>query len=114
MPIKRSNISWTDYSGGDANFVLGCQEVSPGCARCYAAAIAKRGGWDFHNVRIFPEKLKRLEKASLGQQFDWEVYPRRGYDARPMVFVCDMSDLFHKDVPDEFILEALADDEKTQ
>ena len=29
--MKRSDITWTDYSGGDANFILGCTRASAAC-----------------------------------------------------------------------------------
>lgn len=101
MPTpKRSKISYCDYSGGDLNIVLGCTPVSAGCANCYARRIYERFGKDFSKVTIYPEKLARL--------FRWRPKPpyRRGPGTRPVAFVCDMSDLFHEAVPDEFIRQA--------
>jgi len=101
MPApKRSAIGYCDYSGGDLNFVLGCTPVSAGCANCYASRIYERFGKDFSKVTIYPDKLKRLTK--------WQPKPpyKRGPGSRPLAFICDMSDLFHQDVPSLFILSA--------
>ncbi len=103
----RSKISWTDYSGGDANFVTGCTPVSPGCANCYARAIYERFGHDFSLVEWHTDKLLRLaawrpanfvSKRDNPQQAD-RVWP-------PTVFVCDTGDLFHEDVPVAFMVQA--------
>jgi len=102
MPApKRSKIGYCDYSGGDLNVVLGCTPVSAGCANCYARRIYERFGKDFTQVTVYPEKLERLLK--------WQPKPpfKRGPGSRPLAFVCDMSDLFHADVPRTFILIAI-------
>ena len=90
-----TKIEWTDDTW---NPVTGCTKVSQGCKNCYAerlwpkvaGAEAKRTGEPpraFTNVRCHPERLD----APLR----WRK-PRR-------IFVNSMSDLFHEDVPDEFI-----------
>lgn len=100
---RKSKIAWTDYSSGDANFTWGCTPTSAGCAHCYAAALAQRWGRDFSKVEVDEDKLARLRR--------WrptEILYKRGLaSTRPMVFVCDLSDLFHPDVPDLFIMAAL-------
>ena len=70
------------------NPVTGCTKISAGCKNCYAERIAKRF-WDhpFSEVREHPERLEEIRK--------WKK-PRK-------IFVCSMSDLFHKDVSDDFI-----------
>lgn len=92
----RSSIEWTDATW---NPVRGCTKISPGCAHCYAATFAERfRGVTGHpyeqgfDLRLVPEKL--LEPMGWAQ-------PR-------MIFVNSMSDLFHEDVPDDYI-EAVAD-----
>lgn len=86
-----STIEWTDATW---NPVTGCTRVSSGCDHCYALAFAERfRGVPGHpyeqgfDLRLWPERL------SLPTQ--WKK-PRR-------IFVNSMSDLFHKDIPDEFI-----------
>lgn len=81
---KEGGISWTDATW---NPTTGCTKVSAGCTHCYAERIDKRFGRDFSKIELH---LKRLEHP-----LHWKK-PRR-------IFVDSMSDLFHKDVPDEFI-----------
>ena len=100
--VKRSRIGWTDFSGGNLNFVIGCTPVSTGCANCYARRLYERWGKDFSKVVIYPEKLEGLKTQAFPQDGN-----RRGPGKRPMCFIVDMGDLFHEKVPDEFILEAL-------
>jgi protein gp37 len=104
MVIRRSNIGWCDFSGGDANFVIGCTPLSEGCRNCYARRIMERAGRDFSRVQLYPDKLQRL----AGTRFEENGAPfRRGAGSRPIVFTVDMGDLFHRDVPDGFILQAV-------
>ncbi|RKN61901.1 phage Gp37/Gp68 family protein [Streptomyces klenkii] len=91
-----SKIEWTDATW---NAVTGCTKVSPGCDNCYAETFAERWrgvkGHHFENgfnVTLRPERLALPLK--------WRK-PRR-------VFVNSMSDLFHKDVPDEYIARVFA------
>lgn len=100
-PPRRSKIGYTDYSGNDLNFVLGCTPVSEGCRFCYSKAIYDRFGKDFSQVTVYPEKLERLLK--------WQPKPpyKRGPGSRPLAFVVDMGDLFHEDVPDDLIYRFL-------
>jgi protein gp37 len=101
----RSSIGWTDYSGGSFNFVLrgarqGECECSPGCANCYALVLRKRGEGVPEETTCSTEKLSLLRRIKLSE--GCAPY-RRGKGSRPLAFVCDMGDLFHKNVPDEFI-----------
>jgi len=100
--VKTSTIGWTDFSGGDLNFITGCTPVSEGCAHCYARAIYERFGRDFAKVTCHEDKLERLRKVRVPK-----YSPKRGAPHKPMAFVVDMGDLFHEAVPAEFILRAL-------
>lgn len=97
---KQSPIGWTDYSGGNLNFIVGCMPVLEGCQNCYARCWAETWGRDFSKVRIYPEKLESLLTDKFIGPF------KRGCE-RPMCFVVDLGDLFHPDVPDSFIMRAL-------
>ena len=97
----RTGIEWTDSTW---NPVTGCTQVSAGCDHCYALTLANRllaaqytarspvrstssNRRDPFAVRLWPERL--------GEPLQW-AKPRR-------VFVNSMGDLFHVDVPLEFI-----------
>lgn len=94
--MKESRIEWTDATW---NPVTGCTKVSAGCKNCYAERMAKRlmamGSDRYRNgfaVTLHPDLIDapRLWKR-----------PRR-------IFVNSMSDLFHPDVPLEFIQQVFA------
>ena len=91
MPDK-SAIEWTDATW---NPVTGCTKISPGCAHCYAEGITlrfKRGG------PFLPGKSTiNLHHDRLGIPGKWKA-PRR-------IFVNSMSDLFHDEVPFDFVRE---------
>jgi protein gp37 len=89
----QSKIEWTDTTW---NPVRGCTKISPGCKHCYASAFAERfrgvAGHPYEqgfDLRLVPEKLL--------EPFSWQT-------AR-MVFVNSMSDLFHPEIPDGFIVQ---------
>ena len=89
----QSAIEWTDATW---NPVTGCTEVSPGCDNCYARTFAER--WRGIPGHHFEQGFDlRLWSNRLEYPLKWKK-PRR-------IFVNSMSDLFHKDVPDEFVLE---------
>jgi protein gp37 len=90
-----TSIEWTDATW---NPVRGCTKISPGCAHCYAEVFAER----FRGVPGHPYEQGfdlRLVPEKLGDPFLW---PRAN-----MVFVNSMSDLFHEDVPLEYILRVV-------
>ena len=89
----RSAIEWTDATW---NPVRGCTRISPGCKHCYAETFAERfrgvPGHPFEHgfdLRLVPEKLP--------QPLHWRS-PRK-------IFVNSMSDLFHDDIPTDYIVE---------
>jgi protein gp37 len=88
----RSKIEWTDATW---NPVRGCTRISPGCNHCYAETFAER----FRGVPGHPYEQGfdlRLVPEKLADPFLWP--------ARRRVFVNSMSDLFHVDVPDDYIV----------
>ena len=91
-----SKIEWTDATW---NPTTGCDRVSPGCDHCYALTLAERfRGTPGHyfeqgfDVQLRPDKLD--------QPLRWKK-PRR-------IFVNSMSDLFHKEIPDEYVAKVFA------
>lgn len=108
--MNKSPITWTDYSGGYANFVMrgkakGDCEISPGCLNCYVPLILNRNPKVFSDFTTYSEK--KLHSLGKWKPSNGETHYRRGEGALPMVFVCDMGDLFHDLVPDAFILDAV-------
>jgi len=88
----KTKIEWTDTTW---NPVRGCTKVSPGCAHCYAETFAER----FRGVKDHPYERGfdlRLVPEKLMEPFSWT--------APCMVFVNSMSDLFHPEVPEDFIV----------
>ncbi len=88
---EHSQIEWTDATW---NPVRGCTKITPGCDHCYAETFAER----FRGVPGHPYEQGfdlRLVPGKLAEPVRWKT-PK-------MVFVNSMSDLFHKDVPDDYV-----------
>lgn len=91
-----STIEWTEATW---NPVTGCTKISPGCKNCYAERMAKR-------LKAMGVPQYR-DGFNLTLQPDALDIPLRWKRSR-MIFVNSMSDLFHKDVPIEFIQRVFA------
>jgi protein gp37 len=90
----QSRIEWTEATW---NPVTGCTKVSPGCDHCYAEQIARR----FAGSTAYPRGFTlTLRPGKLDQPIEWRR-PRR-------IFVNSMSDLFHADVPIDYIARVFA------
>lgn len=87
MANARSAIEWTDRTW---NPTTGCNKVSPGCKFCYAEAITKRFKQNFPEGFRFVIHPDRLDE------------PRR-WKKSSRIFVNSMSDLFHEDMPIDFL-----------
>ena len=88
---QKSNIEWTDATW---NPVTGCTKIGPGCDNCYAERFAER--WRGIAGHPYEQGFDlRLWPSRLDQPKHWKK-PR-------MIFVNSMSDLFHKDIPDDYI-----------
>jgi protein gp37 len=89
---SQSAIEWTDATW---NPVRGCTKISPGCKHCYAETFAER----FRGVKGHPYEEGfdlRLVPQKLGEPLRWR--------APKMIFVNSMSDLFHDNVPESYIV----------
>ena len=87
----KSAIEWTESTW---NPLTGCTKISPGCKNCYAERMAKR--------------LKAMGQEKYRNGFKLTLHPESldeplRWKKPQMIFVNSMSDLFHKDVPVEFI-----------
>jgi protein gp37 len=88
---KGSSIEWTESTW---NPVTGCTKISPGCQNCYAERMAKR--------------LKAMEQPNYQKEFEIALHEHSlqlplKWTKPQMVFVNSMSDLFHPNVPEDFI-----------
>ncbi len=105
--MSTTAIEWTDRVW---NPVTGCTKVSPGCKHCYAEGVAHRfwatqypaveietGGpaGTMSRARKFTDVLTHEDR--LLEPLAWQTPAR--------IFVNSMSDLFHEDVPDQFIVD---------
>ncbi|MGN6557012.1 MAG: DUF5131 family protein [Solirubrobacterales bacterium] len=87
----KSAIEWTEATW---NPVTGCDQVSPGCAHCYAKRFAER--WKGIPGHAYEQGFRlKLWPQRLDHPLRWRK-PRR-------IFVNSMSDLFHEQVPDDYI-----------
>lgn len=87
----QSKIEWTEMTW---NPVTGCSKVSAGCKNCYAERMAKR------LQAMGVERYQNGFKVALHK--DLIELPRQ-WKRPKVVFVNSMSDLFHEDIPIEFI-----------
>ncbi len=87
----KSTIEWTESTW---NPITGCNKISPGCKNCYAERLSKR--------------LKAMGQANYKNGFKLTLQPQMlelplGWKKPQTIFVNSMSDLFHKNVPLDYI-----------
>lgn len=87
-----SKIEWTEKTWSP---VTGCDKISPGCRACYAEVMSRR-----LQAMGLPKYSKGFKEVVTHAS---ELDTPGTWSGRKIVFVCSMSDLFHKDVPLEFI-----------
>lgn len=94
--MAATTIEWTEATW---NPVTGCSKISPGCAHCYAERMAKR--------------LKAMGQANYANGFEVTLQPHMlelplHWRKPQMIFVNSMSDLFHEDVPLDYVQSVFA------
>lgn len=90
---QNSSIEWTDSTW---NPVTGCTKISPGCKHCYAERMA---------IRLSGMNQPRYRNGfEVTLQSDLVRLPLRWRQPR-VIFVNSMSDLFHEEIPESFIME---------
>ena len=96
-----SSIEWTDATW---NPVTGCSVVSPGCTNCYAMGLAGT------RLRNHPSRAGLTIDTKAGPIWNGEVRLNEQWLTQPLkwkrprtIFVCAHGDLFHENVPDEWI-----------
>ena len=88
----KTSIEWTECSW---NPITGCNKISEGCRNCYAARMAHRLK-AMGNIRYENEFEVTIHEDLIDKPLHWKK-PKR-------IFVNSMSDLFHKDIPDDVII----------
>lgn len=90
--MSQSSIEWTEQTW---NPVTGCTKISPGCKFCYAERMAKR--LKYMGVENYANGFKiTLHPHMLDRPLKWK---------KPsIIFVNSMSDLFHTEIPDDYII----------
>ena len=88
---NKSSIEWTESTW---NPITGCSKISPGCKNCYAERMAKR--------------LQRIGIERYKNAFELTMHPEvleipLSWKTPKVIFVNSMSDLFHENVPLNFI-----------
>lgn len=91
---QKSAIEWTESTW---NPLTGCTKISPGCKNCYAERMALR--------------LKAMGQPNYANGFTLTLHERLlmlplQWRTPQTIFVNSMSDMFHTEVPDEFIVRA--------
>jgi protein gp37 len=89
--MKTTKIEWTDKTW---NPITGCTKISQGCLNCYAETMSRR--LNAMGLEKYSNGFNlTLHSDCLDEPLQW----KKSHN----IFVCSMSDLFHKDVPFEFI-----------
>lgn len=104
----KSNIEWTGHTW---NPIAGCSVLSPGCTNCYAMKMAQRlaaMGQELYRGTTKPTKAGPVWTGVM-RQASREVLLTPIKRKKPTTyFVNSMSDLFHENVPDEWIEQIFA------
>lgn len=93
--MSNTKIEWTDRTW---NPITGCSKISQGCQNCYAETMSKRLK-AMGNSKYSDGFNVALHEDALNEPLTWK--------GNHIVFVCSMSDLFHENVPFEFIDKVL-------
>lgn len=99
----KTHIEWTDATW---NPITGCSVISPGCTNCYAMRLAGT------RLKHHPSREGLTAPSNAGPVWNGKVRLNRQWLYQPMewksprmIFVCAHGDLFHEDVPDDWILD---------
>lgn len=89
--MKTTKIEWTDKTW---NPITGCSKKSTGCQHCYAEVMSRR--------------LKAMGQEKYANGFTVTLHERclnepLTWRGNHNIFVCSMSDIFHEDVPFDFV-----------
>lgn len=89
--MATTSIEWVSFTW---NPLTGCTKISPGCKNCYAERMSRR-------LKLMGQPNYRNEFELTLHEHMLDVPAKRKKPER--IFVNSMSDLYHKDVPEEFV-----------
>lgn len=89
--MAQSNIEWTEMTW---NPTTGCDKVSAGCKFCYAEIMS---------IRLKAMGIEKYKDAFMVKTHQDQLNIPYTWKSSKIVFVNSMSDLFHKDIPLDFI-----------
>lgn len=90
--MASSSIEWTEMTW---NPTTGCSKISAGCKFCYAEIMTRRLKAMGQEKYKDGFKVLKTHESALNTPFTWK--------SPKIVFVNSMSDLFHEDIPLDFI-----------
>ena len=101
--VEQSAIEWTDSTW---NPTTGCTKVSQGCDHCYAETLANRILRKSYTARLplVDTEENRVDPFAVRMWPERLAQPDRWKELR-RIFVNSMSDLFHADIPEDFLIE---------
>lgn len=99
--MKTTKIEWTDKTW---NPITGCTKKSAGCAHCYAEAMARR---------LKAMQMKKYQNGFQLSLHEDDLDEPRKWRKPHNIFVCSMSDIFHEEVPFDFIDKIMETIQKT-
>src|SRR5450631_761819 len=92
--MAHSSIEWTEMTW---NPTTGCSKISAGCKYCYAETMS---------LRLQSMGLEKYKNAFNVTTHDNAIQIPYSWKGNKLVFVNSMSDLFHPDIPLDFIKKA--------
>ena len=106
--MNRSTIPWTQYTW---NVTTGCAKVSRGCANCYAervsASLQNRGVADYQDT-VYSHAYAQTRWTGHINLLPHRLVEPLKMKEPALIFIDSMSDLFHDQVPDDFIDQVIA------
>lgn len=118
--MAKTRIEWTGKNGYTWNPVVGCSHASPGCAHCYAETMAIRlaaMGQEKYKQVIRPRSISQGAWPGPDDKYEWsrkcflsesELEKPFHWKKSRVIFVSSMGDLFHENVPFEWIDKVMA------
>lgn len=104
VPVDMADKTQIEWADATWNPITGCSQVSPGCRECYAMILAGTRLKNHPSRRGLTVETPKGPVWNGHVRLNWEWLDQPMLWTKPrQIFVCAHADLFHKDVPDEWI-----------